>query len=239
MTSAILFGHGSPCAWSKLDLQDLRCQVAIRLDRPVALGVLEFATQQIPSLRAAFQSLPRGEPVAAQPLLLFEGLHGGTDMPAAAAQARDQLGLDVRLGEPFGDEPRLLDLCTQRLHAMGPRPGDVLLFVGRGTSSPLAMRQTEEVSARLARATGFRHAVCHAGISRPDLVDGLRLAIGMGARRVLALPYLIHGGILVRRVEEVLALAARHLGVDLFVLPHIGNAPQLVEVVVSRLEALT
>lgn len=238
VTSAVLLGHGSPCAWSRQELHELRKRVELRLDRRVRLGVLEFPAPALPSLRELFAALPRDQPVAAQPLLLFEGLHGRADMPAAAEAARNEFGLDVRLGPPFGRDPSLLDLCSERLRPVGPRPGDLLLFVGRGSSSALARSETEQVARELASATGFAHAVCYAGISPPDLAEGLRMAAGRDARRVIAMPYLIHGGILVRRVEEVLALAAHQLGVELVVLPHLGNTPALVEAVSVRLEAL-
>ena len=120
----------------------------------------------------------------------------------------------------------------------GAGRGDLLLFVGRGSSEPLARRQTERVAEIVAREVGAEGVVCYAGISRPDLVEGMELALGRAPERVLALPYLLHTGVLVRRVSEVLAPLAARAGADLVVLPHIGNAPELVEVVAGRLERL-
>jgi sirohydrochlorin ferrochelatase len=66
----------------------------------------------------------------------------------------------------------------------------------------------------------------------------MEAALGRQPRRVLALPYLLHTGILVRRVSDVLSPIAQRQGAKLVVLPHVGNAPALVDVVASRLEQL-
>ena len=96
----------------------------------------------------------RLEEVAAQPLILFDGLHGRHDMPATAARATSRLGLEVRLGEPFGRDPRVVELMTDRLLDFKPQAGDVLLFVGRGSSEAVALGQTEEVADAVSRRRG-------------------------------------------------------------------------------------
>jgi hypothetical protein len=55
---------------------------------------------------------------------------------------------------------------------------------------------------------------------------------------VVALPYLLHTGVLVRCVEQVLRPLAHQAGTELLVLPHIGNCPALVDLVAGRLEAM-
>jgi sirohydrochlorin cobaltochelatase len=204
----------------------------------VGLGVLEFPAPGLPPLDEAFAALRERQPVAAQPLILFEGLHGQHDLPAAAAAARERLGVEVRLGGAFGREPELAALMSARLRELRPGADDVLLFVGRGSSRELALRQTEEVARSVAGRAGVRHLVCYTGISRPSLAEGLEEALSLGPRRVLALPYLLHTGVLVRRVSEVMRPVAEARGVEVAVLPHIGNAPEVVELVAGRLERL-
>ena len=237
MSSLLLMGHGSPSPASRRELLELRELVVGRLGRPVALGVLEFPAPELPALEEAFALLGGTARVAAQPLVLFEGLHGRHDMPGEAAAAVRRLGLEVRLGTPFGAAAVLIDLALKRLAGVVPVEGDVLLFVGRGSSVVESLRQADEVAARIAAKAGLSHVVCHAGISRPDPVEGMRLA-ARGARRVIVLPWLIHTGILVDRVHELTAATARECGVGCIQLPHIGNGPELVGLIASRLEAL-
>lgn len=229
-------GHGSPCRCSGQELLELRDQLAARVDPPVRLGVLEFADPpRLPSLEGLLGEL--GGTVAAQPLLLFDGLHGSEDMPRLAAGARRR-GLDLRVGQPFGDSHELVGLAVRRLREAQPGTGDLLLFVGRGTNGSRGREQTAAVAASVAAATELPLQLCYSGICQPDLVAGLRAAASRGPRRVLVLPYLIHGGILLRRVEEVLTLAARHLRLELALLPHLGNAPELLRLLIRRAQLL-
>lgn len=237
MTSLLLMGHGSPNRTAQRELLELRQLVGGRLRRTVALGVLEFPAPELPALDKAFALLGATELVAAQPLVLFEGLHGRHDMPREAAAAARQLGLEVRLGTPIGADAVLIDLALKRLADHAPVEGDVLLFVGRGSSVAESLRQTDEVAADIAAKAGLPHVVCHAGISKPDPVGGMRIA-SRGARRVIVLPWLIHTGVLADRVKELTAATARECGVESVQLPYIGNGPELVGLIANRLEAL-
>lgn len=236
--AALLLGHGSTDPAAHAELGALRAIVGQRLGLDVRLGVLEFSAPGLPGLDEAFAALRDQQCVAAQPLILFDGLHGQHDIPSAAARATSRLGVEVRLGCAFGREPRLIQLASARLRDQWVREGDVLLFVGRGSSQALARRQTEEVADAVAAEVGIGHVVCYTGISRPSLEEGMEAALERQPRRVLALPYLLHTGILVRRVSEVLSPIAQRHGTELVVQPHIGNAPALVDVVASRLEEL-
>ena len=238
MTSLLLMGHGSPHPESQRELLELRRLLVDRIGRPVALGVLEFPAPGLPTLAAAFETLDREGTVGAQPLLLFEGLHGRIDMPREAAGAAQALGLEVRLGTPFGADQALVKLALVRIAQTEPGPGDVLLFVGRGSSFPEALAGTDQVAAEIAARAGMAHVVCHSGISRPNPAEGMRMAAA-GAGRVIVLPWLIHTGILVERIQQMTAQTALELGVEVVQLPHIGNSPELVGLLAERFEALS
>jgi sirohydrochlorin cobaltochelatase len=235
---ALLLGHGSPDPAAHAELGELRALVGQRLGFKVNLGVLEFPAPGLPYLDEAFAALGDRPCVAAQPLILFDGMHGQHDIPAAAARATARLGVEVRLGCAFGREPSLIQLAAARLRDQGAGEGDVLLFVGRGSSEALARHQTERVADAVAAEVGIGRVICYTGISRPSLEEGMEAALRCLPRRVLAVPYLLHTGILVRRVSDVLFPIARRRGAELVVLPHIGNAPALVDVVASRLDQL-
>lgn len=237
MTAGLLIGHGSPDPGAQAELGELRVLVSRSLGVEVGLGVLEFPAAGLAPLREAFARAGREGPVAAQPLILFEGLHRQHDLPAAAAAAT-RSGLEIRLGAAFGRDPRIVEMAVRRLHDQQFTDGDLLLFVGRGSSHTLALEQTEAVAAEVASRTGLDHLVCYTGISQPDLAQGMAAALSRRPRRILALPYLLHTGVLVRRVADVLQPLADWHGTGLVVLPHLGNAPVLVEVVARRLEQL-
>jgi sirohydrochlorin ferrochelatase len=238
MRTAMLLGHGSPDPTARAELGELRRLVATRLGAPVDMGVLEFPAPGLPKVEDAFAALASSAGVAAQPLILFDGLHGRHDIPRITEQMSALHHLVVRVGTSFGQDASLLALATARLAAAGTGSGDLLLFVGRGSSESVALSQMQSVAAAVAGAAALEHVVCYAGISRPSLVQGMTAALTRRPRRVVALPYLLHTGVLVRRVEEVFAPLAREAGIELLVLPHIGNCPALVELVATRLEAM-
>jgi len=234
----MLLGHGSPDPAACAEIVEFRELVTARLGAPVGLGVLEFPAVGLPSLGEAFAALARSSRVAAQPLVLFDGLHARRDIPSRAEQAAAALGLDIRLGAVLGGEDALIQLVSERLADQGGGFGDVLLFIGRGSSDERALEQTRAVAAGVALRTGLDHVVCYTGISQPSLAGGMAEALTRRPARVLALPYLLHTGILVRRATEVLVPLAARAGVELVVLAHIGNGPVLVELVARRLEAM-
>ncbi len=236
--AALLLGHGSPDPTAHAELGELCTLVGHRLGLDVRLGVLEFPAPGLPGLDEAFTALRDQRCVVAQPLILFDGRHGQHDIPSAAARATSRHGVELRLGEAFGREPRLIDLAVERLRDHGAARGDVLLFIGRGSSEALARRQTAEVAGAVSEAAGIGCVVCYTGISGPSLEQGMETALDRRPRRVLALPYLLHTGVLVRRVTEVLVPIGEQHAAELVVLPHIGNAPRLVAVVAKRLEQL-
>ncbi|GAC1339598.1 MAG: hypothetical protein NVSMB29_07190 [Candidatus Dormibacteria bacterium] len=238
MTEVMLLGHGSPDPAACAELLQLRDRVTTRLGSPVRLGVLEFPGAGLPTLAEAFAAVSPSRPVAAQPLILFDGIHGRRDIPSSAEEASANFRLDIRLGSAFGCEDALVDLVIERLVQTRRAAGDVLLFIGRGSSQPLALRQTGEVAMRVAAKAELDHVLCYTGISRPNLAEGMTAILERRPRRVLAVPYLLHTGILVRRANEVLAPLAARAGAELVMLPHIGNGPVLVELVARRLEAL-
>lgn len=232
MTALVLMGHGSPDRAARKELRSLRSQLAATLPLEVRLGVLEFSTSRLQDLESAFAGLPPSTVVVAQPLLLFTGGHWHNDMPSLAQRMATELGLDLRLGRPFGTDPALVALVQSRLRALRAGDGDVLLFVGRGSTNAGARTQTQEVAAEVARRLRIAHEVCYAGISCPDVAEGMELALSHQPTRVLLVPYLLHSGVLLRRVHEVASRNAA--GRPLLVSGHLGNSGPLVQMLADR-----
>ena len=112
----------------------------------------------------------------------------------------------------------------------------LLIFVATAIE---AVRRPARVKADIALFFG----VCALLILEAWLLAALHVRPGpvltaLTSSALMALPYLLHAGVLARRVEETLAPLAFRAGVPLVALPHIGNGPALVELVASRLEAL-
>lgn len=234
----LLLAHGSPDRDAHAELLDLRTRVATRTGREVSIGVLEFPTAELPPLGELFTAAAPGGRIAAQPLVLFEGRHGQRDIPAVVATNAQRCRITVALGTALGLDPALVDLAVTQVRAASPSPADVLLFIGRGSSEPRALRETERVARTIGERVGIHHTVCYTGISRPTLAEGMAAVLARRPRRVIALPYLLHTGVLLQRVPGTLIPIAQQAGAELVILPHLGASPELVRLVSARVEAL-
>lgn len=236
MTVLVLMGHGSPDFAGQRELLALRARLAARLPFEVRLGVSEFSGPGAPDLESAFTGLSPRTRVVAQPLLLFSGGHWRDDIPPRARRMALDLDLDLCLGRPIGDDPVLIGLVESRLRAVGAAGGDALLFVGRGSADARARTQTQQVAAGLARRLGIVHEVCYAGISHPDVAEGMALVGRRHPSRILVVPYLLHAGALLRRVQGLASQS--YVGCPALVSAHIGNSEPVVDMLVHRAMAM-
>ena len=238
--AAILLCHGTQHEGGRHELTELSQLVGSRLDFPLWLGTLEFPGSDLPSVHQLWRQARGMQRLVIQPVLLFSGGHESLDLPWLVRQATETVGCEVGCGASFGTDPKLIGLAVDRVtDHLGPSDGDTdLLFVGRGSSHPVALSQAAAVAAKVAGRTGLHHLVCHAGISQPDVASGLELALERHPRRLLVLPYLLHTGTLLERVRQVAEEVAPKSSVGVAVTTHIGNHPVLVEMLAGRIRSL-
>ncbi|MEH1012862.1 CbiX/SirB N-terminal domain-containing protein [Micromonospora sp. CPCC 206060] len=246
----VLVAHGS---------RDPRAAASTRaLARAVRTAVTDLAVREsyldhtIPAPDAVLGDLEAGgHPCAVLvPLLLTAAYHGRVDVPAAVEQARSAgLRIPVRVTRVLGPEPgpadgmparsgpvhgALLAGLRRRLTEAAPDGFDAVVLAAAGTRDAAARLTVERVAERLGAALGVPCVPAYASAAPPTVdvaVQGLRAA---GARRVAAAAYFLAPG----RLYDAAAVAARDAGAVAVAAP-LGDAPELVELILSRVGSVT
>ena len=258
----LLMAHGSKDPAGQQELQALEMAVrAATSRRLVALGVLEYPGLRVPAISdAADRLVAGGAPViVAVPVLLLQAGHGKMDMPQQLAQIRARYP-DVRcvLAQPLLPHPLLRAVAQQRLdqcvtEQWRPPGGDVraevagaihtehgtdtaVLLVGRGSHDPAANADLFKIARLFSEEYG--HALvetCFISQATPGVPEGIRRCVALGARSVVVVPYFLHTGILVQRIQtQVGEMQQRHPNVPLRVAEHLGNHPYLIRLLLLR-----
>jgi len=203
----------------------------------VAGGFIELAS---PSVNEAWRELAgRGHTLfAAVPLVLVAAGHAKGDIPAALEREVRRLpGTRYRFGRPLGPHPTLLALLAERIAAVVPDhewADTAVVLVGRGSTDPDANAEVSKMARLLQETRGFAFVeTAFVSLARPDVTDGLRRAVLLGARRVVVAPYFLFDGVLPQRVvAQARDFAAP--GVDVLVAEYLGDCAPLADLVVER-----
>ncbi|MGX7670091.1 sirohydrochlorin chelatase [Plantactinospora sp. DSM 117369] len=187
------------------------------------------------------------------PLLLTAAYHGRVDIPGAVEAAREAgLRMPVRTAEVLGPtargvDPRLLAGLLRRLtEAVDPgypdgvvdasalREGGVdgVVLAAAGTRDAAARDTVGEVAEALGRVTGLPTRVGYASAAPPTAGTAVCALREAGARRVAVATYFLAPG----RLCEAALASAREAGAVLLAAP-LGDAPELVQLVLGRLDA--
>jgi len=203
----------------------------------VAGGFIELAA---PSVNEAWRDLAgRGHrELAAVPLVLVAAGHAKGDIPAALErEVRRHPGTRYRFGRPLGPHPTLLAVLAERIDAVVPEAdwGDTaVVLVGRGSTDPDANAEVSKVARLLQETRGFAFVeTAFVSLARPDVTEGLRRAVLLGARRIVVAPYFLFDGVLPQRVVAQ-AREFTASGVDVLVAGYLGDCAPLADLVVER-----
>jgi sirohydrochlorin cobaltochelatase len=236
----LIAGHGSRDPAASREFLTLVGLVRRALDGvDVEGGFIELAR---PSLPAAAASLAgRGATdVVVVPLMLLAAGHTKNDIPASIAAARlAHPGVRFRYGRDLGIEASLLALTAARIGEVvpdGEQDRTAVLVVGRGSSDPDANGDLCKVARLLFEGRPFPVVEpAFSGIARPSVAEGLARCLALGARRIVAVPYFLFTGILVRRIAvDCAAFARAHPGLDVSVAGHLGPEEPVARLVAER-----
>ena len=244
--TTLLIGHGTRDPEGAGEARDFAVRLAGRLgpESPIVSCFLELTDPPIlPTIAACAEAGVRE--IVALPLMLFGANHVKSDIPAALAVARTRHpAVAIQYGAPLGVQPEMLDVVDERIAAVEAaappmaREETAVLLVERGSSDPDANAQVYQLGRMIWEGRGFGWVEpCFIGITRPNVQEGLARCLALGARRVLVLPYFLFTGVLVRRIDRIVAeVAAAHPEIDFRVAEHLGCHPRLLDLVVRRIE---
>ena len=250
----LLCGHGTRNAQGAQEFLDLAASVKQCLDGlDVTAGFMELAE---PTFDTGLDQLREAgcRTIVVAPAMLFGAGHLKFDLPAMLrAYAAQHPGLDLRLGEAFGVDARMVRAAADRVRAAVPAPAEAvgstvdaaanigpedtgLLMVARGSSDPDANADAMKMMRLLWEGLGFGWAeIGYCDVTFPHVVPSLDRLAGQGHKRILVLPYLLFDGILIGRLGEwVAAAAAQYPGVAFALAPYLNDHPEIVRLYADR-----
>jgi sirohydrochlorin cobaltochelatase len=244
VTPLLLVGHGTVDATGVAEFVAFtdRMRGLLEADGGDAEG--GFIELSAPTVHQAWTALSeRGHTtMAAVPMVLVAAGHAKGDIPAALEREvmRDPATGYV-FGRPLGPHPLLQEVVAARVAEVAPAEDTAdknfaVLLVGRGSTDPDANAEVCKVARLLQEGRGYDFVEpAFVSLTGPDVPGGLARCRALGARRVVVAPYFLFDGVLPRRVgDQARAFAAQHPDVDVRVARHIGDCPELAELVLER-----
>jgi sirohydrochlorin ferrochelatase len=253
VTALLLVGHGSLYGGAGGALR--RVAALSRASGPAPETSVAFINFSRPSPTAALDRLARLDyrDVVVLPYFLIGGHYVRRVLPAqlaaAAASTRAATGswLELRIAEPFGYHPALVDLVLERAQSSlaassGQCEGKTaaLLLMAHGTPEPEDNAPIHRVAHELQLSGAFSAVeVGFLEINRPGIGEAVGRLIEAGAERLVAVPYFLHYGGHVRAdlPATVREARRRHPGAEIGLAPYLGCHPLLLTVIGSRFEA--
>jgi sirohydrochlorin cobaltochelatase len=236
----LVAGHGTRDEAGARELLALVERVRVLAPGLAAAG--GFIELSPPPVAAAAADLVAAgvDDIVVVPLMLLAAGHAKNDIPALIVRLRiEHPGVRFRYGRDLGLHPTLLSLVDERLAAVvppGARAGTAVLLVGRGASDPDANADTAKLGRLLWEGRPWPMVeVCYAGITDPRVPEGLERCRRLGARRIVAMPYLLFGGRLEERVHAQCGeFAAAHPETEVRIAGHLGPCEAVVRLVLER-----
>ena len=224
MSSVLLVAHGSRDPAAGRTVESLARAVRQRLGgTPVGVAYLDHGSPDVPT---ALARLGPGHTVVV-PMLLAEGYHSRVDLPGLVQSGH----ADADVAPVLGPDPLLVEAVDRRLREAGSWPGDaVVVLAAAGSSEPAAQGSTQWIADRLSGRGWSVVRPAYLSAAAPSVPEAVGALRAEGHRRVVVASYLLSPG----RFQSALAGA----GADVVTRP-LGAAPEVVDLVLARVHALT
>jgi sirohydrochlorin cobaltochelatase len=236
----ILLGHGSRRnSATDVGLAEVVRRLQVRVGGALLVRLAGFEFTRPSLAEAVAESAAAGaERVTVVPYFLFGGREVRIKIPAELDELRQHHpGLDIRYADCMGPDPRMADICADRVRELLDSaawrrtvPADAtlgLVVVSRGSRASEADAGLRRLTAMAAERLGLTiFSQAQAEIGTPRLPEAVGTAIAAGATAVAVQPYLVFpGSVLLDTVKPALEqarqehpavpiAAARILGVD-------------------------
>jgi len=238
MTSVLLVAHGSrdPRAAACTRALSRAVAGAVGPGQRVAVAYLDHERPTVPRALAGLAAAGHRSTVVV-PLLLTSAYHGRVDLPEVLAESR-AAGIPVRTVQADVLGPRGHAVDAKLVVALRRRLGqlcrefDGLVLAAAGTRDDVARETVAAAAAALGAATGVPCVPAYASASEPTPGEEVRRLRRAGASRVAVAAYFLAPGLLYDRAVASAAEAGA-IGVA----GPLGDAPELVQLILSRVSA--
>ncbi len=162
------------------------------------------------------------------PWVVVTGRRGGSPLAVAALHALCELGTAGGEGKQRGSAGA----------GVGAASGEAIILLGHGSRVPHAADPMYEAARGLERRAGFgRVEVCFMSRLGPHLPEVFDACVARGARRVMVVPYFLHGGMHLKiDIPELLReCVMRHPQVRVVFADRLGYDERFVEILERRI----
>lgn len=209
MQAVLYVSHGSRCQEAQAQVAELMVRSMHKVDVPIQeYCFLELAKPTM--LEGIFRCIERGATrIAVVPLLLLSAGHAKHDIPKLLKKMQVHFpNIKFTYGRPLGVHDAIIDIVIERMleKQTSIEKEACILLVGRGSSDPDTKRYFHEIEQQLKRKTAVANiTTCYLAACEPDFKTGLASVLDSHAKQVFVIPYLLFTGVLMQRMEQVIA----------------------------------
>ncbi|PWU69059.1 sirohydrochlorin chelatase [Gracilibacillus dipsosauri] len=207
MKAVIYICHGSRVEESKKEAFQLIDKVKQQVDIPIQETC--FLELQEPDLSETVHKIvAKGvTQITIVPILLLTAGHAKHDIPKMIEEERNKYPQIVfRYGRPIEIEPKMITIVEDHIKKTTDETEKFdILFVGRGSSDPQAVNDTETLVEML-REKFPNNLIekCFLAASSPKFEKVLTEKINKQKKSVLVVPYLLFTGLLIKEIKQFL-----------------------------------
>jgi sirohydrochlorin ferrochelatase len=221
----VLAAHGSRDPRSAATIRQLAGRVADRWAGPVTPAFLDFDQPSVADALRGHHDAP-----IVMPLLLTSAYHGRVDLPEVVRSCGvGEIAEVLGPAEPgIPPDHRLVAALLRRVSEL-ESGFDGLVLIAAGTSHAAARSTVDSVAKALSTVLDVPCLAGYASASDPTGAMAVAAVRALGATRIVAASYFLAAG----RLYDAAAASAR-LGGALEVAAPLGDAPEIVDLVLER-----
>ncbi|PLR74677.1 sirohydrochlorin chelatase [Bacillus sp. UMB0728] len=205
MEAILYIGHGTRSKKGAQEARDFLNRIISKSSSRIQeISFLELAE---PSIGEAYEKCIRrgASSIRVVPIFLLSAGHIKEDIPDILKELKNNFpDIPVEVADPFGVQQTIIDAVCDLIfqEAMVLSKEDSVLLVGRGSSDPSIIEAFEEIRSGVADKTGAMVKVCFLAAASPTLDEGLEGVCADSRGRIIAVPYLLFGGLLLSEIEN-------------------------------------
>lgn len=245
MKAILLVGHGSRDPEGNEQVRQTIEELKPQLD-PSLLVETCFLEFEQPTIEQGIDTcVEKGATsIYVIPLMLLAAGHSKIHIPAAMDEAKMKYPeVQFTYGRPFGIHEETMEICKNRLEEVGENineqdPHTAVLMLGRGGSDPDANSDLYKITRLLWETLHYKLVEpAFMGVTDPLIKEGVDRCIKLGAKKIVILPYFLFTGILIKRLETMIAEFEREYpGIEFKLAGYFGFHSRLKTIIKDRIE---
>ncbi|SEB13668.1 sirohydrochlorin cobaltochelatase [Thalassobacillus cyri] len=214
MKAVLMVGHGSRDPEGNEQVRNFIDNLSNQLD-PNLLVETCFLEFESPNIDEGIDNcVQKGAThIFVIPIMLLQAGHSKIHIPHAIDEAKKKYSqLTVTYGRPIGIHEQIFEICKDRLEEIGEDPSSpnndtAVVLLGRGGSDQDANSDLYKITRLLWEKLNYKIIEpSFMGVTDPLIQEGIDRCIKLGAKKIIILPYFLFTGILIKRLENMLAM---------------------------------